>query len=368
MVVAAQTFETNKTEKYSVASIIKKMDNCVIRFDHVAQRESDQWNSKMKSNLISDILQGNPLPALVLAEQVINGVSIIWNLDGKQRCTNVYAYVNDGFKVAKSVERNIIKYQAICRDENGKPITKDGVPTFEWKEFDIINKKYSQLPEELQDRINDYCFDATLYLNCTSDDITYHIARYNAGKPMNQSQKGIVKLGEDFATSVKGISKLPFFTDCGNFSFKEDRNGTINRVVAETVMAINFIDDWKKNQEDMCVYLNKNANIDMFDDLEDEINRLTDIVEENHDCLFNSKGSFIWFTVFDYAIKNGIDDDTFASFMTEFVNSLHSTKIHGITFDELDGNRSTRDKSVVVKKINHLKSLLFNYIGKDLAA
>lgn len=367
MTTTQTTFETSKKEQYSVSSIIKKMDNFVIRFDHPAQRESDQWNNKMKSNLISDILQGNPIPALVLAEQVINGLSIVWNLDGKQRCTNVYSYVNDGYKIAKSVERNIIKYQAISRDQNGNPIMENGVPMFIWKEFDIVNKKFSQLPEELQDRIKDYCFDATLYLNCSSEDITYHIARYNAGKPMNQSQKGIIRLGEDFATTVKSISKMPFFTDCGNFSYKEDRNGTINRVIAESVMATNFIDDWKKNQEDMCDYIRENADIKMFEELEDSIEILTDVVEENHDELFNSKSSFIWFTVFNRARKAGISEDVFAEFLTEFVNTLHSVKINGKSFDELDGNKSTKDKSVIVTKIEHIETLLNNYRAKKAA-
>lgn len=361
------TFETNKKEQYSVASIVKKMDDNTILFNHPAQRESDQWSPKMKSNLISDILQGNPIPALILAEQIIGGMNFIWNLDGKQRCSNVYSYIHDGYKISKAVRRNVIKYQSIIRDENGKPVLNDGLPTFEWKEFDIVNKKFSQLPAELQDKINEYCFDATLYLNCSSDDITYHIARYNDGKPMNQSQKGIIRLGEDYASMVKSISKMPFFTDCGTFTYKEDRNGTINRVVAESVMATNFIDDWKKNQEDMCEYICDNATPEMFDDLEDTIDRLTDIVEENHDELFNSKDAFVWFTVFSRFKKSGIDDDKFADFLTACVEKLHEKKVNGITFDDLKGNRSTKDKSVIIKKINHIESLLCDFLDENAA-
>lgn len=354
------TFETSKTEKYSVSAIVKKMDNFTIRFDHAAQRESEQWNSKMKSNLISDILQGNPIPALVLAEQIIGGMSITWNLDGKQRCTNVYSYIHDGFKICKGVRRNIIRYQSLVRDENGKPALVDGVPSFEWKEFDIINKKFSQLPDELQDRIMDYCFEATLFLNCSSEDITYHIARYNDGKPMNNSQKGIIRLGEEFATRVKSISKMPFFTDCGSFTYKEDRNGTIDRVVVESVMATNFSDDWKKNQEDMCEYIYSNATDEMFDELEDTIERLTDIVEEDADELFNSKDAFIWFTVFNRN-KNKISDEKFGEFLIKFATELCNVEVDGITFTALKENRSTKDKSVVLKKVNHIETLLKSF-------
>ena len=363
------TFEKSKMEKYSVESIVKKMTDYTIKFDHPAQRESEQWTPKMKGNLISDILQGNPIPPLVLAEQIINGMSIIWNLDGKQRCTNVYDYINDGFKITKSVRRNIIKYQSLIRDENGKPICDEqNIPKFEWVEFDICNKKFSQLPTELQDRIKEYCFDAVLYLNCSSDDIAYHIIRYNDGKPMNQSQKGIIRLGEEFASADKSISKMSFFTDCGNFTYKEDRNGTINRVVAESVMTINFLDNWKKNQEDMCDYLRENASIEMFDDLEDTIERLTEIVEEEHDELFNSKESFIWFTVFSRFKNKGYDEKVFAEFLTAYVNELHSKEINNVTYDELKENRSTKDKSVIIKKITHLEQLLNDFLSKNIKA
>lgn len=357
------TFEKSKMEKYNVGSIVRKMNDHTIRFDHPVQRESEQWTPKMKGNLISDILQGNPIPALVLAEQVVNGMSIIWNLDGKQRCTNVYDYINDGFKITKTIRRNIIKYQSIIRDEEGNSVLdENGFPKMEWIEFDLCNKKYSQLPRELQERINEYCFEAVLYLNCSNDDIAYHITRYNEGKPMNQSQKGIIRLGEEYASIVKSISKMPFFTDCGCYSHKDSRNGTIDRVVTESVMAINYLDHWKKNQEDMCKFLKKNATIEQFDELEDTIERLTDIVMEEHDELFNTKESFIWFTVFTKFKKMKYEDNIFAEFLTAYVNELHSKKINDVTYDELKENRSTKDKSVIIKKITHLEQLLNDFL------
>ena len=222
----------NKIERYPVSAICKKIEKHTIRFDHPAQRCSEQWNNKMKGNLISDILQGNPIPSIILAEQIINGVSIVWNLDGKQRCMNVYSYVHDGFKISKQVRRNVIRYQTHKVDENGKDLLDDqGLPVVEWKEFDITNKFFSQLPDELKDRINEYCFDAVLYLDCSSEDIVYHIARYNDGKPMNKVQKGIVNLGEEFAAEVKKLSDHSFFIDCADFGKAGKTNGNIDRCV-----------------------------------------------------------------------------------------------------------------------------------------
>lgn len=353
-----QTFETSKTVKYNVNSIIKKMNERSILFNHSAQRADEQWSLAMKSNLISDIIQGNPIPAIVCAEQVINGVSIIWNLDGKQRCTNVYSYVNNQFKIAKSVVRNVIKYQVILRDENGNVITdSNGIPKVEWKEFDIVNKKFSQLPQELQDRIMDYCFEVTLYLNCADEDIIYHISRYNSGKAMNQSQKGIIKLGE-YASDVKRISGSDFFADCGSYTIKEEKSGAINRIVVETVMASNFLDDWKKNQETMCEYINTNATQDMFDEVEDNLDELCDVVTDKHNDLFTTKDSFVWFTSYKKAKENGFSCDEFGEFLDEVVDNLHSTLIDGISLDSLNENRNTKDKSVITLKINHIMNML----------
>lgn len=100
-----QTLERSKERQYSISSLIKKIEGYTFRFDHPTQRESGRWSSKMKGNLISDILQNNPLPNLVFAEQVIDGIVITWNLDGKQKCTNVHGFYNGQFKVCKNVRR-----------------------------------------------------------------------------------------------------------------------------------------------------------------------------------------------------------------------------------------------------------------------
>ena len=72
------TMEKVKNDNYTTARIIKKMNDRTINFEHSLQRYAGQWSSKMKSDLISDILQGNPIPELIFAEQVKNGCSLKW--------------------------------------------------------------------------------------------------------------------------------------------------------------------------------------------------------------------------------------------------------------------------------------------------
>lgn len=361
--VVSQTLEKSKPGKLSVSSIIKKMDKHTIRFDHPLQRESEQWTPAMKGNLISDILQSNPIPELVFAEQVVNGLAIIWDLDGKQRCTNVYSYIKNTYKISRNIRRWMIVYQAPVVNEKGEQeFDGNNFPVYERREFDIRGKYFRDLPEELQETILDYNFEIVQYLNCSSEDIAYHIARYNEGKPMTASQKGITRIGEEFAAMVKSISRMSFFKDLGGYKVSEVKNGTIERVVIESVMAANYLNDWKKKLDEMCEFVKDNASVEDFDNFEDMVTRLERVVTDDTADMFNSRDSFLWFGLFARFVKTGLDDMRFVDFMSEFARSLHRIRIDGNTYDELNG-KSTKDKSVIVRKINHLETLMNQFLG-----
>lgn len=365
MSTTTQTMENCKTDRISIASIIKKIDKHTIRFDHPLQRESDQWSPSMKGNLVSDILQGNKLHPLIFAEQIINGVPIIWDLDGKQRCTNAYSYSKNGYKVSKNIRRWMIKYQTTEKDENGNDILdENGFPIATNAEFDIRGKKFSDLPEELRDRFLDYSFNYDQYLNCSEEDIGYHIERYNDGKPMTSPQRGITKLGTEYAEFVKSISNMPFFKDVGGYKVSEFKNGTINRVVVESIMTSNYLEKWNKF-DDMCKYIKENSDVTVFDDFEDMVERLEKVVTDDVADMFNSKDSFLWFGLFARFVKTESDDQRFIEFMTEFIQSLHSKSVAGISFDDISESSSTKDKGIVTKKMNHLEQLMNEYLETE---
>lgn len=90
---------------------------------------------------------GNRLHPLIFAEQIINGVPIIWDLDGKQRCTNAYAFSKNGYKLTKNIRRWCIQYQAMLKDENGREVLdENGFPVAENREFDIRGKSLRICP------------------------------------------------------------------------------------------------------------------------------------------------------------------------------------------------------------------------------
>lgn len=360
----AQTMEKSKDIKLSISSIIKKMDKKTICFDHPLQRESERWNGVMVGNLISDVLQGNPIPELVFAEQVVNGIPIIWDLDGKQRCTNLYMYykgIQKHDKISRSIRRYIVNYHTPILDENGEISTDDdGFPLYEKKEFDIRGKKFCQLPEELQERFLDYSFKIVQYINCTSEDIAYHILRYNEGKPANKEEKGIIRLGERYARLVKGIAALPFFED--NYTPKEINSGVVNRIITESLMLGNFFNEYNGNYDKTCDYIKENAVADHFENYELMINRLENCVTDDNLELFNRKNSFLMITLFFRFINSNLIDEKFDEFLTAFRLELHKKQINEKSFDDLMEDKSTKDKNIVIARIEHLTQLMCNYL------
>ena len=161
---------------------------------------------------------------------------------------------------------------------------------------------------------------------------------------------------------VKFISNLPFFRDKGSYKVSEFRNGTVNRVVVESVMAANYFDKWNKLEE-MCRYIKEHADISVFDDFEIMVKRLEKVVNEDVSDMFNSKDSFLWFGLFARFIRSESNDKKFIKFMTEFNRSLHSKVLEGESYDQISWNtKSTKDKGIVTKKMKHLEKLMWQYL------
>lgn len=360
------TSERTKSTSYSIESLSKQLRQHRLRDNHPLQRTSGQWNLLTKSELISDILQGNSLLQIVISEEIKAGIIMHWLIDGKQRSTNLKDYLEDGFAISKNVQRYMIEYQTDKTDEDGNVIlNEDGFPIPESKTFDIRGKKFSQLPEELQDKFKDYQVPVMLSLNCTKKDIAYDIARFNRCRPMNVSQSGWLGLEESYAEYVDKILKMDFFkVDCDKSSYSNTniKNGSLRRVIIEAIMTSKYLSHFDKDFGKMCIYLTENANESVFIDFYLTLEKLSNVLRGDTSDIFNNKNSFLWFALFDKFIEYGVEDDKFNDFIQEFKETLHSKEIDGITYDCLNGQKGTKDRSSVTKRFNHLLTLMKEYL------
>lgn len=360
------TSERTKSTSYSIESLSKQLRQHRLRDNHPLQRTSGQWSLLTKSELISDILQGNSLLQIVISEEIKAGIIMHWLIDGKQRSTNLKDYLEDGFAISKNVQRYMIEYQSDKTDEDGNVIlNEDGFPIPESKTFDIRGKKFSQLPEELQDKFRDYQVPVMLNLNCTKKDIAYDIARFNRCRPMNVSQSGWLGLEESYAEYVDKILKMDFFkVDCDKSSYSNTniKNGSLRRIIIEAIMTSKYLSHFDKDFGKMCAYLTENANESVFIDFYLTLEKLSNVLRGDTSDIFNNKNSFLWFALFDKFLEYDIEDDKFNGFIQEFKKTLHNKEIDGITYDCLNGQKGTKDRSSVTKRFNHLLTLMKEYL------
>lgn len=141
----------------------------------------------------------------------------------------------------------------------------------------------------------------------------------------------------------------------------ERKNGTLERIVMESVMCMFHLDNWKKSNQ-LGEYINENAAVEEFDILENLIYRLEYIITEQHYSIFNSRDSFIWFTLFYKFSKMGCDDGKFVEFLDYFneeTQNIDMEDFYGIKRE----NSSNKDKSVIIKKLDKLETMMYEFLG-----
>lgn len=101
-------------------------------------QRNEVWSTKKRSALIDSILMKVPIPYIYLSKNIDEDKNTTYEvIDGKQRIESVIAYLNDKFAISNSDE--------IYNDE-------------------IKNKKFSKLPEHLQNNLRNAklnCFELT---------------------------------------------------------------------------------------------------------------------------------------------------------------------------------------------------------------
>lgn len=347
--------EKPRKQTYTMDMYLNKMRDKDIRQDADVQRSSGQWEKGMINELIATVLTDDYIPPIILGEETN---SQLWIIDGLQRSISLMLFRYGNYKITPTIEDSIIPYRAKARDGKGK-IKTDGNGGIIWEEskFDIKNKTYDELPDELKKRFNEYQIETVIHEQCDMKRISKLIKRYNNHTSMNTSQKAFTYI-ENFARDIRKILDNRFFADCGNYTEKERTKGVLERVVLESVMCMFHLNSWKKQTKQISTYLNENACKEEFDKLNDHLCRLSVIVSKDLKELFTSKDSFIWFALFDKFTALGLDDSRFADFLQAFKNELRNHEVNGRLFDAADKNKGTKDKAVIIEKLNILEGLM----------
>ena len=348
------------------------------RTNHPSQRLYGAWRLDYRDNFIVTVLRNEDFDSIKICEQTINGVTVDWVIDGKQRCTTLLEFRAGKFSLGKNLNPATIIYEEVKKDENGM-ILKDenDNPVYEEIEYDLRGKSYKDLPDALKEEFNNCTVQYVKHLDCTDEELMRHMIRYNNCSEMRPNQKMMVGMA-NIAKDIRKLSGHPFWLDCATLTDKTFINGTLERNVSEILMSINFWENWTKDSTRMSKYLNENATKEMFNNLESEMDELMDIVGGRHKEKFTSKSAIIWVKFFDECKQKSISSDVYSKFLDsfeqyekipvqvtgEYNNPDHTRdeKVSVINYHDLAKDRSTKDRGIIEDKLHILHTLINKFM------
>lgn len=353
-----------RKQTFTLEQYLKDMKAEKIRTDQECQRLSGQWNPNMVNELISSVLTDDYIPPIILGEETTsNGITRQWIIDGLQRSSTLSLFRYGNTRITKNLDEYMVTYQRKATDENGN-IKRDEQGEIVWEnvDFDIRNKTYEQLPEELKEVFNGYQLEVVIHQNCDTTQISKLVRKLNNCKPMNQAQRAFTYI-DAFAREIREIADNRFFKDMYSCNNKDRINGTFERAIGDMVILSEYPNQYRKDTKIGFKWLNENATILDFENLNDLLTRLTESTEITSEIreLFNRKNGYIFVATFKAFTELGREDKEFGEFLHWLITEGKDTEINGKTWTELDVDRSTRDSGTVHGKLDYLTALINQY-------
>jgi len=317
-----------------------------LRFDYPIQRASGQWTLKQKSLFIHSIVAGFPIPPFYFLryyeerESQKKPVPVRWVLDGKQRLTTIFSFIDDEFALKKDT-----------------PIANiDGI------DYEIAGKKWSELDEPVQTVIYGkmlpgYTMDQ---INTTDEEIEELFFRLNSSTALTVPQKAKALVGVQFSTLLNDISNHTLITELANFPATSIRKNEHQACILQSMMLLEKFVFKKFSAPELSRYATT-----VKGDYENKVQTLAK-VEKAFDYLcnvFNKKEMFLLkkinfpmtVTLAYDAQENDVDPDEFLLWATAFVDAVNGKETNNPTsYLEYTGSGST-DLSKVNGRISEMR-------------
>jgi hypothetical protein len=357
-----------RIERWSVEQYMDDVHTQIIQPEPTVQR-GWSWTKEALNGLIWSAVSGIVfIPNLILAEtKSESGIKSTYIVDGGHRTEALRRFRYGEYKVTNEIREPIVRYNRKKLNEEGKVIKNQyGDIIWETVEYDLRGKTYEDLPTELKRQLNKGQLAVTIYQNCEQGDLPTLVNIYNNHIAMNASQKALTYVG-NFAKEIRKIKNTNEFLKDGTILTEKQKNdGIWERVISECVMGVYHFDNWKKAPKKICDYLNFNSTMEEYQQIEQYFNRIAPYSDklENRKVadLFTLKDTVVWIMAFDKFDKLGLDDKNFGEFLNAF-ESMRNKEVNGVTWEELDENKSTKDKKVVKNKVDHILYLMKEFLG-----
>ena len=242
----------NKNSRPWTVNQIKKMiDNGSLVFDNAIQRNF-VWDKNRMSLLIDSLLRDYPVPAFyaITGDKKVTTpkgeVSVYDCIDGKQRCTTIYRYLNNQFKLTDL-----------------EPfMTDDG-------EVNISGMTYEELPEELQDTLKNAHLQVYSFDDISDEEIAEVMARLNNGKPLSAIDNTRIKAKD--LPGIKALAEHKLFMEYLTEKARESHQAE-ELVIKSYMMITNMYESGLDNKYVRPVY----ENLVITDDIKTQLTQAFD--------------------------------------------------------------------------------------------
>ena len=149
---------------------LKSQDDKGLLNKNISIQRKEVWDQEKKSNLIVSLLLDIPIESLLFEETDNDAMNV---LDGKQRTLSLCSFLNDGFALSPKIRIKEI----------------DGVS--------LVGLKFSELPAELQARIQEYELSISILRPLDSEERATVFFMRNQAVSLSKMDLSLVMLGED---------------------------------------------------------------------------------------------------------------------------------------------------------------------------
>lgn len=327
-------------EKASISWSAKQLKimiaNGKIDFNHIIQR-SYVWERKRKSALIESMILGYPIPP-VYAKRYDDGTgkkygNIYSIMDGKQRLSTVAQFLNDEFALTDL-----------------PPVTYMDEEFGGEREADVSGKKFSELPEVLQDNLNSVMFSVIYFDNLTKEEERELFKRLNAGKPLSTKSRLLASCGD--IEGLLNIGSHDLFDDMLTDKGKDNKN-QVTIVMKAWCMMNKPVEAVSFEGKDFNPLFETTA---ISEDERLALDKVFSLIYNTHIHLVDNKGekavakklytethmiSLVPF--FAKAVESDITEDVMADWLVDFFGE------HSEAYDIAAGNGSAKNSNITIR-------------------
>lgn len=174
-----------------------------LSFNHPIQRQAAQWSNEQQSLLIHSMLANFPIPNVYVhkvesieADAKGKHVFNYSVLDGKQRMTSVFSYINGEYALSEELPEIELEGQI----------------------YDIAGKFFDDLDEDVQKEILHFRFCIQAFEDVDDETIEEIFFRLNNSTPLSTAQKTRPSMGVQNSIFVNELLESRFFREKCSFS------------------------------------------------------------------------------------------------------------------------------------------------------